>query len=136
MNTTNGRIYNDDWAVWLGPLESVGTWDADGSIEPEGGSTLTMDFDQTGILKPYTCWMIDSASGSKGRTLPVTAPNNAKIRVRDDSYDCTNNPASVSGTIKIKNNQQVSSLELDDNGGWFDLQFKATSQTWHMVAGA
>ena len=135
MNTTNSGIYTDDWSLFLAPTETYAPGASTGEIMPEGGGTLSLDYDQTGTLKPYTCWMVESNTGTKSRALPLKAPNNAIIRIRDDGYSATVNNAVISGRIKIKNQQEVSSLELDDNGGWFDLQYKSITETWHMVAG-
>lgn len=131
LNTTNSHIYNDNWGISL----KASTGALEKALEARYGGSTKLDETQSGPLKHNTTWLVNSVA-VRTRSLPTTAPDNSLIYVRDNVYMCSSAPASVTGKISIKNGQTVASLELDENGGWFCLQFKSATGTWHLIAGA
>lgn len=143
MNTTNPRVYTDDWGLNDSPSDIPQPVRKDLNVQTGGG--LQLDFDKTGLIKANTAWMVLTHEGTFTRTLPVDAPDNAVILVKDHGDKANENRATIMGNITYANTKKATGLYLDKQRGWIKFQFKKhkgdgipteTDNSWHVVSGA
>lgn len=119
--------YNEGWEVYAANYVS-----GDAIPAPDAGTEeFHVDTATSGVLKPWSIWLIDSNS-PRTRQLPTDdVEDGAEIMVRDYSGRCLYNPATIEGNIHNQND-----LTVNRNNAFFKLKFNRTLYTWIAVEGS
>lgn len=96
-----------------------------------GGTSLTLDFLQSGELSSSSVWMADTSSSIKNRNLPLNPQDDDEVVVKDYKGN-----ASVNNITMGRNGQNIEGLAedlvIDINYGSVHLKF-ATATGWFII---
>jgi hypothetical protein len=127
--TIDGNIpknYNYGWSVFAA-LQPVGPV---APMADTGLEEFKLDFNQTGSLKPWSVWLINS-NQVRERPLPSDdVEDGAEIIIRDSVGRCFEFNATIAGSV-----QNQADLIINRNKAWVRLKFSKDQNSWFIMEG-